>query len=266
MIILNPKLLELEKNPVINIDSSLMVTKKAVRESYTSACNIPTPAGTRTHLPVDNRSFINMTANKIEDMGWDIVASTFASSFEQGNCHFVFEVSNELMPGIHMQVAGHNSHIKMRSLILYLQTRTVACTNMDVPCEIPLQRKHTNKIVSELPFLIGEALIKLQSEAGKHIERIGQYKSQSIDDLDAHDIMIQSIQDEVIPASYIPTVIKEWHNPIHEDFEARNLYSLYNCFTESFKKSRADIPYRTQKIMHLLNNYVSHADDELVPF
>lgn len=33
----------------------------------------------------------------------------------------------------------------------------------------------------------------------------------------------------------LPNVLQEWRKPRHEEFEARNLFSLQQAFTEAFK-------------------------------
>ena len=261
MPILDPELVQLDNSTSkTNIDNCLMLSKSSQRESYESLCAVPTPTGTRTHNPVPNATFINMVANHIRNKGWNITSSTYASSFDQGNSHFVFEVQRNIGPGISMQIAGHGSHIKMRSRILYMQTRTHACTNMDVPCEVPLQRKHTTNIMNELPELVVKALTKLDQAYYQHKDRLSLYKQEEISTSEVNDLVIQSLRDKTIPATYIPTIIDNWHEPRYEDFEARNLYTLYNCYTESFKKSPADTPARTQKLTNTLDALVPLAD------
>jgi hypothetical protein len=55
---------------------------------------------------------------------------------------------------------------------------------------------------------------------------------------------------------YIPDVLKEWREPKHEAFGARNVWSLCNAFTETLKQaSLAELPKRT----HALNGLVDVA-------
>ena len=257
MQILRPELLEIEKDPFAQqINDSLMISKNSQRETYSSVCNVATPAPTKTHMPIPNSALINLTADHIAKKGWVILATTYASSFEQGNAHFVFELENELFPGVRMQIAGHNSHIKMRSAILYMQTRTNACTNMDVPAQVPLKRKHTPRIMDELPFLIENALTELDERSKEHTSRLLSYQRTPVTNTTAHDLMIKSLRENIVPASYLPIVANEWHDPTITQFENRDLYSLYNCFTESFKKSPAETPDRTQALIKTFDDHV----------
>ena len=252
-------LTNLETDPyAARIDGSLMIYKKSQRETYKSICNLPTPAPTRTHQPIAHDTLINLTAESIINRDWVITGSTYASSYEQGNAHFVFELEHDIIPGVRMQIAGHNSHIKMRSAILYMQTHTRSCTNMDAPAEVPLKRRHTPRILQELPQLISAALYKLDAASESHKHRLISYQNQEISDQEASHLMIRALEKEIIPCTYMPALVNEWREPQLDEFFERNMYSLYNCFTETFKKSPADTPNRSQKLINLL-------DDTLLP-
>jgi hypothetical protein len=54
--------------------------------------------------------------------------------------------------------------------------------------------------------------------------------------------------------SYIPDVLKEWREPRHEAFESRNVWSLFNAFTETLKQALlAELPKRTLALHGLLD-------------
>ena len=87
--------------------------------------------------------------------------------------------------------------------------------------------------------------------------------------------MIRAVEEDIIPPTYIPTVLGHWRDPQYADFEERNLYTLYNCFTESFKKSPADTPNRTRMLTNMLDagvpiadarDYLLTEDEDDVPF
>lgn len=54
--------------------------------------------------------------------------------------------------------------------------------------------------------------------------------------------------------SYIPGVLKQWREPHHEAFEDRNIWSLFNAFTETLKQGNlAELPKRTEALHGLLD-------------
>src|SRR5260221_3349 len=73
----------------------------------------------------------------------------------------------------------------------------------------------------------------------------------------ALDLVIRSVDAGVCANSYIPDVLQEWRHPQHDTFEPRNVWSLFNAFTETLKQaSLAELPKRTQALHGLLDVHV----------
>lgn len=54
--------------------------------------------------------------------------------------------------------------------------------------------------------------------------------------------------------SYIPDVLHEWREPRHDAFEDRNVWSLFNAFTETLKQAPvAELAKRTLALHGLLD-------------
>jgi len=52
-------------------------------------------------------------------------------------------------------------------------------------------------------------------------------------------------------------VLHEWREPRHDAFEGRNVWSLFNAFTESLKEGNlAELPNRTEALHGLLDTHV----------
>ena len=259
MNIRNQHLLNLENNLAGNgqdLSECLMISNRSQRETYSSICAVPTPRPTRTHMPIPNSVLIDLTAQANLDQGRAITGAAYASSYNQGNAHFLFQLNHTLIPGVHMQIGGHKSHIKMVASMLLLQTHGGICTNMDSPAAVPLRRKHTTNILEELAFLVTQAVGKLKVEAQHHTDRLGLYQDRIINDYDAHDLMIRALEENIVPATYIPEVNREWKFPSHDEFKERSLYSLYNCFTEVYKRAPAETPHRTRGLIKLFDALV----------
>lgn len=247
-----------------DISNSLMISKNSQRESYSSVCAIETPRATPTHTPVPNALLLNLIVKHIHNMGWEINAATYASSYDQGNLHFVFELNFNLaedspLRSPVMQIGGHNSHIKMRSIVIQAQTKNPICTNMDVIGEVALQKRHTTHIMHRLNSQIGHALTKLSEAAETHAHRLEAFNTHLLPDLNAHGLMIQAMRQEAAPATYLPIIANEWHNPSNPDSSPRNLLSLYNCFTEAFKKAPAETPRRSQKLLEIFDKTIDQS-------
>ena len=63
----------------------------------------------------------------------------------------------------------------------------------------------------------------------------------------------------VVPNRTIPEVLKEWREPRHEEFQPRNIWSLFNAFTEALKGNLIELPRRTEALHGLLDSHVGLA-------
>ena len=81
-----------------------------------------------------------------------------------------------------------------------------------------------------------------------------------ITDFVAHDLIIRATDVGVCSNRLIPAVLNQWREPKHEQFERRNVWSLFNGFTAALKQgSLADLPKRTEALHALLDSHVGLA-------
>jgi hypothetical protein len=86
---------------------------------------------------------------------------------------------------------------------------------------------------------------------------IAAYKEAEISDIEAHDLVIRATDVGVCSNRLIPPVLHEWREPRHDVFEGRNVWSLFNAFTESLKDGNlAELPKRTEALHGLLDTHV----------
>ena len=85
-------------------------------------------------------------------------------------------------------------------------------------------------------------------------KRIAAYKNAVVDDVQAHDLIIRSTDIGVCSNRLIPSVLHEWREPKHDAFEPRNVWSLFNSFTEALKEGNLnELPKRTEALHGLLD-------------
>jgi hypothetical protein len=63
--------------------------------------------------------------------------------------------------------------------------------------------------------------------------RITAFKQFQIGDRDAHDLIIRASDVGVCSNRLIPAVLHELREPRYQTFELRNVWSLFNSFTEA---------------------------------
>ncbi|RBP38076.1 hypothetical protein DES53_11274 [Roseimicrobium gellanilyticum] len=72
-----------------------------------------------------------------------------------------------------------------------------------------------------------------------------------------HELVIRTTHGGVGSNRLIPSMLHEWRKPRCEAFEPRNIWSLYNAFTESLKVGNlAELPNRTETLNGLLDAHV----------
>lgn len=72
--------------------------------------------------------------------------------------------------------------------------------------------------------------------------------------------MIRATDVGVCSNRLIPAVLHEWREPRHEEFQRRNVWSLFNSFTEALKEgSLADLPKKTEALHALLDTHAGLA-------
>lgn len=88
-------------------------------------------------------------------------------------------------------------------------------------------------------------------------KRIAAYKEANITDIEAHDFFIRATHVAVCGDRLVPPVLHEWREPRHDAFESRNVWSLFNAFTESLKDGNlAELPKRSEVLHGLLDTHV----------
>jgi hypothetical protein len=81
-------------------------------------------------------------------------------------------------------------------------------------------------------------------------QRVDAYKAERLTNARAHDIVIRAVDCAAITPAQIPDVLLQWRKPTHEEFAARNAFSLWNAFTEVFKTVNPHTALRRGEALH----------------
>jgi hypothetical protein len=80
-------------------------------------------------------------------------------------------------------------------------------------------------------------------------DRLNAGRDSRIEGVWAHDIVIRACDVGVCSNRLIPSVLHEWREPRHDAFEARNVWSLLNSFTEALKEGNLnELPKKTEAL------------------
>lgn len=218
----------------------------------------PTPEATLTWQPIPHIELLETVEDTLQRNGLTIANQAFGLTHDNDRFFGLMQVSNGSDNPEYTRVLGlRNSHDKRLPAGLVCGSQVLVCSNLAFSGEIKISRKHTVFIMRDLPVLVEETVEHLTATWNELDNQIGRYKETRLSDRNAHDLTIKAMDRQVICASIIPKVIREWREPKHEAaFAARNVWSWFNAVTETIKGSLQMLPTRTQALHRLCDEFV----------
>lgn len=221
---------------------------------------VETPKPTPTWHPVPHLRFIEQVERALSASRLEIVNQAHALSHEGDRYFGLIQVKRGREFSDYGCVLGlRNSHDKRFPVGLVAGAQVFVCDNLSFSGEIKLARKHTRFIERDLPRLTTQSIGRLQEKWHHQEQRIDRYMGYTIDDRDAHDLMVRAVDVGVCPVTILPKVVQEWREPRHHVFRERTVWSLFNGFTEALKGNLPMLPNRTQALHGLMDGFVGIA-------
>jgi len=217
---------------------------------------VETPSATKSWQPIRHDTLLSTVESALQREGLRIFHECHALG-KNGDRYFglLQIIGHPCAPDYAAVLGLRNSHDKSLPSGIVAGTSVFVCDNLCFSGEIKLQRKHTPMIWRDLPELARTAVDRLVHNLMVNDSRIDRYKSSLISDVSAHHLIIRSMDESVITPRQLPHVLDEWRSPRHEAFQARNLWSLQNAFTEVLKGRLINLPRSTARLQHLLDHH-----------
>lgn len=220
---------------------------------------VRTPAATETWTPVPHDAFVEQVRKGLGNANLDIVTESHALA-KGGDRYFgLMQIAKRGMTAKdHSLVLGlRNTHDKRFPAGLCAGSGVFVCDNLAFSGEVEEFRKHTVNIFRDLPAKITAAIAGLNAKWQNQEKRFDTYKETGIDKpAHVHDLLVRAFKGGAMPATYLPHVLNEWENPQHDAFKPRNAWSLFNAFTEVYKRTNvAELPARSEKLHLLLDEH-----------
>lgn len=218
---------------------------------------VPTPSPTESWTPLPHMEFIHQVESTIRGNG--LTVGTQAHSLSHNGMRYfgLMEIMKRQNDLDYCWVLGlRNSHDKTFPAGIVAGSAVFCCDNLAFSGEVKLARKHTRFILRDLPRLAQAAVGKLMERWHHQDQRIVSYKLTDLDDRTAHDLVVRALDVGVCPNRLIPLVLHEWRMPRYREFQPRNVWSLFNAFTETLKGNLHELPRRTEALHGLLDCHV----------
>ena len=221
--------------------SHLMLHAGAIAAAQQDLAALPVPPATETWQPVSHEAFDCLIREAIEDAGIQVhqVEYGLSKPTEEGYRHRLFGIyhtRNDILPGEARATIGfRNSTDQSLSAGLVYGSKIFVCDNLAFAGQFVIKRRHTRRILDDLPVLVRQGIAHFEAHVGAQKELFERLKQAAIVNTHAHDLLVRAAAAGVISFAGIRKVRKEWIAPSHEAFRARTAWSLYNAFTEVAK-------------------------------
>lgn len=197
---------------------------------------IQLPEATGSYTPVSHYQLADRITTISRDILTDyaLVGEKYAIA-RQGNQMFAFLQFKRDAEDMGLSVAFRNSYDRSMSVGLAIGASVFVCDNLALTGDIAIMKKHTKNVWTALEDLAIATIYKSQKNFQKIQIDAERMKQHAIDDMAAFSMMGMLFGHEVISPRQLSVVRDEWLRPRHESFHPRNVWSLYNCCTESLK-------------------------------
>ncbi len=219
---------------------------------------VATPSRTTSWVPVAHAAVLDGVQGALERAGLTVVSEAHALARDGDRYFGMLELRDPVTESgeFGLVVGIRNSHDKSYPAGLAIGSNVFVCDNLSFSGEVRLARRHTARIGTDLIPMIGRAVGQLGNLRRAQEERFAAYRRHELADAAAHDLVILALDAQVIPASRVPLVIKEWRTPRHPEFRSggKTVWRLMNAFTEGWKGGSLDrLPRRSQALNGLLD-------------
>jgi hypothetical protein len=244
--------------PIPRRNSNLLLHCGAHAVDYEQVSEVEPPLPTATWQPIPHHQLIRTVKQTLESTNLAIGTQAHSLTHDGARYFGLMEIQGQRMSDDYSWVLGlRNSHDKTFPAGIVVGASVFVCDNLSFSGEVKVARKHTRFINRDLPQLVERAIAQLIGKWHDQDKRIEAYKDNGIDNAAAHDLIIRATDVGVCSNRLVPSVLKEWRTPRHPQFEQRNIWSLFNSFTEALKDgSLADLPKRTEALHGLLDIHV----------
>jgi hypothetical protein len=215
------------------------------------------PAQTETHTPIAHDYLADLVEDRLNDAGLRVVNSEFALGRKGADMFGLMEVGSAKGDDFATVVGFRNSHVKKLSAGLVLGKGVFVCDNLCFSGEVGFGRRHTNRILDDLPDLVTNAIGKIMGMNTAQVARAEAYKEKQISNEYADHLIVNMLREGVINTQRVEKVVAEWDTPTHEEFKntGRSVWRLEQATTEALKGSNViAMPDRTQKLVNILDD------------
>lgn len=233
------------------------------KATFDEVTAVQTPQKTDTWTPISHGFLIEQTKQKLDENGFDIVDENHNLA-RFGQRYFglmqVQDRSAPENPDRATIVGLRNGHDKSFPAGIMAGDAPFVCSNLIFNNEIVIARRHTKNIdnvnvAGNIFQKVANAIGQLRESWVSQEKRVEAYKEYDLSSTsEANDLIIRAFQNGSCSKTQIADIVGQWNTPNHDEFKDRNLYSLYNSFSEVWKGNLGLLPNRSTQLHALFDS------------
>jgi hypothetical protein len=215
--------------------------------SYEQMGKIKIPERTKTYTPVSHQQVIDLVRERAERLlpsSFELKSEAFGVSPKFGDNFgsrmFGVLTFDDNSADMGMAIGVRNSYDQSLSVGVAFGSKVFVCDNLMFVGDVIVARKHTGDVLTHLEKKINKAMIHAPKNHEQILLDSDLMKDIPLDNSEAMMLLGLAYGKSVLKPRQLLGAKNAWVKPPQEDFEDRNLWSLYNAFTESLKTSPAD--------------------------
>ena len=231
--------------------------------------DVQTPQKTDSWTPISHGFLIEETKKKLDENGFDVVNENHNLA-RYGQRYFgLMQVQDRNAPENpdRATVVGlRNGHDKCFPAGIMAGDAPFVCSNLQFSNEIVIARRHTKNIdnvnvAGNIFQKVANAIGQLREAWQGQEKRVQSYKDYDLSSTsEANDLIIRAFQNGACSKTQIADIVGQWNAPNHDEFKDRNLYSLYNSFSEVWKGNLGLLPNRSTQLHALFDGVAENSD------
>jgi hypothetical protein len=202
---------------------------------------IPAPPATETWFPIPHIEVLSAVQDTLIGGGFQINQVRLSLSGDDARFFGTLDLTHrvsDVAGGVTLAVGVRNSIDKSFPIGFCCGTRVFVCDNLAFTSEIVVSKKHTR--FGQERYLEGisravTGLHQYQQAAANWIDRLQRW---DLSEDAANSYLLRAYEQDIIGARLLPQIIKEWRQPVFDEYRPRNAWSLWNCFTGVLSRTR----------------------------
>jgi len=219
------------------------------------------PPKTQTYTPMGHQELITMVKETAVDLlpdDYSLTTEAYGVSPKSGGnigdrLFGVLTYANEEIPDMGLSLGLRNSYDQSLSVGLCSGAKVFVCDNLAFVGDVKVARKHTGDLHAQMQSLITYSI----QASPTHFNRIQKDRAImeeiTVTDDEAWQVFGLAYGRDIIKPRQLLRGVNAWKRPPQEEFKGRDMWSLYNAFTEALKTSSAsevmDSHIKTHELM-----------------